>query len=297
MIIMAIIDPDGLFNGDRLRQCSDMARLHWPYLFLAANGYGRFEVNYRRIATAVYVDFHHPPTEEEFYGYIGEYRRRHLLFLYEARDQIWGQWDCKPGSLKRHKTAKDRTSPEPPMGAFDSWIRSYRNSSKPLPKDLEIFKNLPKSSEKFLLGVGVGEGVGEGGGKNKESPPSGGELVLCAPPDRPPRDWKTRRFEEFWGIVWTKTGKDDAQKAFNRKVKSDGMAVHVIEIAVRDGPRLLREATEQCRSAIHPATWLNKGRYEDVPPVETSPNGGHESALMRVMREREAEDAESKAKS
>ena len=41
---MAIIDREGLFGGDRLRRCSNAAQLHWPRLFLAADGFARLEI-------------------------------------------------------------------------------------------------------------------------------------------------------------------------------------------------------------------------------------------------------------
>lgn len=46
---MAIIDPEGLFSGDRLRRCSNLAQLHWPRLYLAANGFARLEINFAKI--------------------------------------------------------------------------------------------------------------------------------------------------------------------------------------------------------------------------------------------------------
>jgi len=43
---MAIIDPAGLFEGERLAACSDVAQLYWPRLFLAANSCARLELSY-----------------------------------------------------------------------------------------------------------------------------------------------------------------------------------------------------------------------------------------------------------
>ena len=42
---MAIINPDGLFGGDRLRRCSNIVQLHWPRLYLAGDGFGRLELS------------------------------------------------------------------------------------------------------------------------------------------------------------------------------------------------------------------------------------------------------------
>jgi hypothetical protein len=144
-----MIDPEGLFYGDRLRRCSQTARLYWPYFFLASNGFGRLELNYRRICYRLFVDFEEPPTEEDFWGYIKEYRDAHLLFLYEHRGQIWGQWDAKTNSLPRWKTQKDREAPEPPKEEYQKWLTAHRTESKALPKSSEILRNLTKTSEEF----------------------------------------------------------------------------------------------------------------------------------------------------
>lgn len=170
---MAIIDPEGLYSGDRLRKCSDAARLFWPYFFLAANGLGRLEINYKLLVNRIFPDFKTPPTEDELYGFIKEYREAHLIFLYEARGQVWGQWWFKEGCLPRWKTTKDRNSPEPPKAEYEKWLLAYVSDSKPLPKNSEVFRNLTKSFESLPRGLGVGVGVGVGIGEGKEkSPPS-----------------------------------------------------------------------------------------------------------------------------
>lgn len=158
-----ILDPDGLFNGDRWRRCSDLARLHAPYLLLASNGFARLEVNYHKIVARAYSAFRETPTKEALMGFIGEYSDAHLLFLYEAEGQPWGVWDTRPELLQRYKTAADRRSPEPPEPQFTQWKKAYRAEAKAFPK---LFAGIPKSSRKpsetFLHGVGVGVGGGEG---------------------------------------------------------------------------------------------------------------------------------------
>jgi hypothetical protein len=79
-----LIDPDGLFNGDRLRRCSNTAQLHWPRLFLASDGFGRLEVNYARIVGRAYPTFNPIPSDIELSAWIQEYAKNGLLFLYQA---------------------------------------------------------------------------------------------------------------------------------------------------------------------------------------------------------------------
>jgi hypothetical protein len=78
---MAIIDPDGLFGGDRLRRYSDTAQLHWTRLYLASDGFARLEINYAKIVGRCYATFSQIPSETEIQSWIGEYAQNYLLFL------------------------------------------------------------------------------------------------------------------------------------------------------------------------------------------------------------------------
>ena len=131
---MIIIDPDGLFGGDRLRRCSNGAQLHFPRLLLATDGFARLELNYARIAGKAYATFTPVPGEAELYGYLHEYAANFLLFPYEAGGTAWGQFDCRPELMPRYKTSADRRSPAPPEPAFTQWKKRYRDQNKSLPK-------------------------------------------------------------------------------------------------------------------------------------------------------------------
>jgi hypothetical protein len=152
---VAVIDPVGLFSGDRLRRCSNAAQLHWPRLFLASDGYGRLEINYARIVGRAYPTFNPIPSEADLESFIQEYVNTFLLFPYEVGAQLWGQWDTRAELLPRYKTAADRRSPIPPEPAFSNWKQMYRTEQKAFPKS---FGNI---SATFLHGVGEGVGVGK----------------------------------------------------------------------------------------------------------------------------------------
>ncbi len=239
---MAIIDRDGLFGGRRLLRCSDRARLLWPYLFLAANGFGRIELDWQQITYEVFRGFSKPIKESELVAVFEEYRTRHLIFTYKHGGQTWGQWFCKAGSLPRWKTTKDKNSPEPPAEAYDLWLKSYGADYEQLQNSAEGLENIP-------LGIGVGKAsVG------KANTP-----------------WRERTFDEFWAAVWLKTGKDAAWNAWERKIQSEEHAAKVISAAIAQGADLLAAAEERARRdnskprPLHPATWLNQGRYDDQP--------------------------------
>ena len=62
---MAVIDSEGLFAGNRMGLLTDVARLHFPWLLVASNGFGRLEVNYNAIVARVYQAFRQKPTRSE----------------------------------------------------------------------------------------------------------------------------------------------------------------------------------------------------------------------------------------
>ena len=154
---MPIIDPNGLFTGSRLRQCSDKARLYWPYFFLASNGFGRLEIDYDALVVRLFLGFDEPPSEEEFTDMFVEYRGAFLIFLYEFKGAIWGQWAVPAKFLPRHKTTADRESPKPDQKLYDEWAKSYTPENNRLQKLSEKLGKFPRS-------VGVGVVGGEVGG-------------------------------------------------------------------------------------------------------------------------------------
>src|SRR6266851_8467769 len=164
---MAIIDSAGLFLGDRLGWCSDVAQLHWPRLYSAANNYARLELNYRKIVSKAYANFQAPPAESEFWEMIREYKNNFLLLVYQTDDGVlWGQWQTNERYLLGHKNADDRRSPAPPLDAQDAYRNAYlyRKKSKSnknvgLADLLEVVPTCAESCDLPVLTVaGVGGG-------------------------------------------------------------------------------------------------------------------------------------------
>ena len=123
-----IIHAEGLLEGERLRACSPPARLWWPYIFLLSNGYGRFELDVRRMA-ARFWSFPEPPAAEDIERYCGEYEKNHLLFVYVDGAKRWGQWDTALSNLPDYRRAADRRSPEPPAAEYEAWLREYHGEA------------------------------------------------------------------------------------------------------------------------------------------------------------------------
>lgn len=157
---MAMIDPEGLFSGDRLAACSDLAQLYWPRLFLASNGFARLELSYRSIISKIFVNFEKPPESSVLWDVFREYERNYLAILYEVNGAWWCEFATSEKYLPRHKTRRDHASPAPPLEIREMWQKGYISW-----KSSKSFSNqyFHKSSENFCWrgeerrGVGVGE--------------------------------------------------------------------------------------------------------------------------------------------
>jgi hypothetical protein len=274
---VAIIDPSGLFGGDRLRRCSNAAQLHWPRLYLASDGFGRLEINYARIVGRAYSTFNPIPSEADLQSFIQEYVNTFLLFPYEVGAQLWGQWDTRAELLPRYKTAADRRSPIPPEPAFSKWKQMYRTQQKAFPK------SFGKISATFLHGGGVGEGVGNiktcsPGGERQPILPSLDNLPFdtldelpAAPPPAVPStknsNWgpkeKIRVFRErFWPAWPRKVARADAERAWVKHATTPEIAEKIVKAAKDQTAMLTGDGLKFCP---YPASWLNARRYLDDP--------------------------------
>src|SRR6185437_13607653 len=161
---MAIIDPDGLFHGERLAACSEMAQLYWPRFFVASNGYARLELSYASIISKIFGSFRKPPEAAEIWSVFEEYAANCLVVLYEHEGVWWAQFDTSQKYLPRFKTVRDEKSPAPSFEIMEKHRAAYLAWKSSNSINNESFR---KSSEDFgtfrreRRGVGVGVGVGE----------------------------------------------------------------------------------------------------------------------------------------
>jgi hypothetical protein len=268
---MAVINPEGLFNGDRLRRCSNAAQLHWPRLYLASNGFARLEINYARIIGRAYPTFNPTPSETELQSWIQEYVQNHLLFLFEADGRLWGQWDTRREFLPKYKTAADRRSPAAPEPEFTDWKKSYP------PQTTGFVKCFGNISETFQHGVGIGIGktntcaanaarVGEL--PSADTPGSDSEAVVPRKPVRTTKQpsgelvsQQERWFEEWWAEYWPpRRDRKKARTAFLRCVKTEDRFRLVMAATRAQKPEMLqREASKR----PYGTTWLNGERWDD----------------------------------
>jgi hypothetical protein len=161
---MAIIDPDGLFSGERLAACSDLAQLYWPRFFLAANGCARLELSYKSLVSRVFGNFQKIPTSEEIWQIFREYEANYLAVLYETEQGAWWcQFYTSEKYLPKYKKTRDAMSPSPQPEVMDVFRFGYLQWKKSKSFQNQSFQKLPQtfSSEGVGIGVGIGVGVGE----------------------------------------------------------------------------------------------------------------------------------------
>jgi hypothetical protein len=194
---MAVIDPEGMFNGDRMAMLSDEARLYWPHFWCASNTVGRIELNYRQFIRRAFHNFKQPLSEQRFWVFVREYRDCYLLFVYKYEGVVWGQWDTPKQLLRQYAYKGDLRTPAPPEKEFNEWRALYvaakraMSASDPLAEELlstaleklekhaessgqtqnEQLANFPENYKTFSTGrEGIGIGVGKGTGNGKEAP-------------------------------------------------------------------------------------------------------------------------------
>ncbi|MGB4899084.1 MAG: helix-turn-helix domain-containing protein, partial [Ignavibacteria bacterium] len=81
-------------------------------------------------------------------------------------------------------------------------------------------------------------------------------------PVQPPKGAGVEGFAEFWKTYPKKVGKDAAEKAWNRKVKTPETIRAILE-AVKTQAQSDAWKKEGGQFVPNPATWLNAGRWKD----------------------------------
>lgn len=291
-----LIDPKGLFFGERLKDCSDEARLHWPWLYAAANGYGRVELNVSKITDTVYSSFREKPTPRALTGWIQEYADNFLIFVYSAPDgSLWGQFETSAKYLPKFKTQADHRSPAPDPDELKAFRDAYVESRKSKYLSIQSFRkfskvsgNVPKSSEdseKFPLGVGIGIGTGIGVGEEQKQlhaqSKSGFERVDASKgtaPDTKEAETKAQRVkvltswaEKCHAAYPRKVAKQDSLRAFIKHIGKLAQSEKITDDEA--GARMLAKVTAYAGSPLvastpadkipYPASWVNAGHYED----------------------------------
>lgn len=173
---MPVIDPQGLFDGDRLAACSDKAKVYWPFLYCASNGYARLEINTTQIRKKCFSGFLSPPQDLDIIEVLKEYANNFLVLVYEHEGKQWLQFDTSAKYLPKHKSKKDNESPAPNADELKEFTEGYINWKSAKSLNLQLFQKISENFGKIRknvrgtgigIGVGIGEGIGTGVGFGK----------------------------------------------------------------------------------------------------------------------------------
>lgn len=134
------------------------------------------------------------------------------------------------------------------------WIRSFEKHQRPHPK--EPASVIPEWTTHAVKRNGMPC-------KNMEGTSESGSLVHGT---RNPIDGDLveQRFDRFWAVYPNKKGKDDARKAWRKRRPSEALTEIVLAAVTRQvrWPEWLKDGGD---FIPHPATWLNRGSWDDEP--------------------------------
>jgi hypothetical protein len=298
-----VIETAGLFDGERMRACSNRARWCWPFFYGIANSFGRFEIDPSKIIARAFWSFREDdawpkPDEKAVLEMLNEYTLNNLLFIYRASGGLWGQWDTQEKYLPHYKTARDRLTPAPDRKEFEEWKKAY--VVKKLGASQRFPKLCGKISELSPLGIGIGKGIG----KDSCSSATPDERIIA--PDKRPTgltehpeksgpapaqstlsdeivakplllqqevqgthnpfdEWFER---EFWPLYPRKVAKAGAKKSARKKGKSEAGRQEIIQGLKRQLPEL---RSRELEFVPYPQTWLKQKRYLDDEPSRDAP--------------------------
>lgn len=99
---------DRIWESDKLKRCSREAALAYPWIFLVADDWGRFECNAVRICGRVFGG-RHGVTVEEVASWLAEYEREGLLVRYHIDRELgfWTGFRGRPESQRRRSDYPD----------------------------------------------------------------------------------------------------------------------------------------------------------------------------------------------
>jgi uncharacterized protein YdaU (DUF1376 family) len=132
----------------------------------------------------------------------------------------------------------------------------------------------------------------------KKRPPSSSssaDRILIVPPEMVPKEGVVQtdprsphnalagdgRFARFWASYPNKKGKDDAKKAWDKRHPSETLT-DLIVAAVEQQKTWPEWTKEGGRFIPHPATWLNRGSWEDEPSRQTTAVSDTTQANLRA---------------
>lgn len=135
--------------------------------------------------------------------------------------------------------------------ASQKYLKSQNNKSPEINEFDRVGSAIAQVSPEQRL---CQRGRGRGSNNTPVAPSEG--AVSDAPLVTRQRAW----FDEFWGEVWLKVGKDGAWAKFRARVKNEETFTRFMAGVRRDTPIFLAKERQY---QPHPATWISQGRWMD----------------------------------
>lgn len=196
---------DGIWDGDKISQCSYMAHLHFPFLYLYSDDWACFEINIPRIRSHIY--YRMPKvTETQIRGWLDEYYDNGLLFRWADSGKEYGYW-----------TGEDQLYDDAQSGRLWPVSRRNKRTTPPPTDDLHLYLGVNAIRTETYESVPLGEGQGEGNRRRKE------ELQSKI----------NREFEVLWSLYPRKREKRKSLNAYIAR-RNEGIDAGVLLVAVKN---------------------------------------------------------------
>lgn len=165
-----IVDGDGVWRSDKLARVHPQEwRAEYANMLPLAQANGSFEVNSRRVWSAVYSYNRSGLTQENVEAILAEFERVRLLFRWFTADgKEWGYWTGidKPGRLpppSRKNRRHEAVGAEPPRELLQQFLTVEKVGVERMANH-EVATGQPMDSHTVAdgcLGLGLGLGLGE----------------------------------------------------------------------------------------------------------------------------------------
>jgi hypothetical protein len=230
-----MIKPE-FFDDPQIADLSPRARLFFIGLWMQADRAGRLVDDVRRLKARIF-----PYDDVDTEALAVELHGKDLIRRYSDADghgYIWIR------SFAKHQ----RPHPKEPPSVIPPW------TSGAVERNGGPCKNTEGTSESGSLVNGT------------RNPIHGTQKLEVGIPQRqiaaPAFGGDDARFDRFWAVYPNKKGKDDARKAWRKRRPSEALTDLIIAAveAQRSWPEWLKENGQ---FIPHPATWLNRGSWED----------------------------------
>jgi len=269
---------DRIWESDKLARCSLRAALAYPWIYLYADDWGRFEWNLRKMHAIIFGK-RDDVRLSDFSKWTAQYEAVGLLRKYEIGGSIYCQWTRfigPPDSRKRQSQFPNDKGAIENTGVrlcsrFQNASRTVQDTKQ---NDSDMLQDV---NGKVPLKLETRSLKLETRNRNPPKAPQGAD----------------ERFERFWQEYPKKIGKAAAKKSWD-KIKGQPDILEKIIHAL-----LWQVSSEQWTKdggqfIPNPSTYLNQGRWEDEPVIPYSRPDPIGDASWKKSQERDAWEEENR---